>query len=158
MFYARARINALKLEEHKGRGIEGYNKICKLCEEEVEDLVHFVSKCKKLETVRDYNLLDRNTSDPEERMRKLLYRDERSWKVGKLIKDLWDLRRELLKKADRITGVAQSRKPKKNTKYGNTDSGSGIDEVQGNRGSGPLMITTQGCNGTRPDNIYHDNG
>ena len=42
-FYARARINALKLEEHKGRGIEGYNKTCKLCEEE-EDLVHFVSK------------------------------------------------------------------------------------------------------------------
>ena len=108
MFYARARINALKLEEHKGRGIEGYNKICKLCEEEEEDLVHFVSKCRKLETVRDYNLLDRNISDPEERMRKLLYRDERSWKIGKLIKDLWDLRRELLKKEDRIIVGAQS--------------------------------------------------
>ena len=64
----------------------------------------------------------------------------------------------LLKKADRTTVVAQSRKPKKNIKYGNTDSGSDIDEVQGNRGSGPLMLTTQGCNGTRPDNIYHNNG
>ena len=30
-FYARARMNALKFEEHKGRGIKGYNKTCKLC-------------------------------------------------------------------------------------------------------------------------------
>ena len=49
-FYARARINALKLEEHKGRGIENYNKKCKLCGEEDEDLVHFISKCKKIGT------------------------------------------------------------------------------------------------------------
>ena len=95
----------MKLEEHKGRGIEGYNKICKLCEEEEEDLVHFVSKCKKLEPIRDYNLLDQNTSDPEERMRKLLFRDERCWEVGKLIKDLWDLRSELLNKLENVTKV-----------------------------------------------------
>ena len=149
-FYARARINALKLEEHKGRGIEGYNKICKLCEEEEEDLVHFVSKCKKLETIRDYNLLDKNTSDPEERMRKLLYRDERSWEVGKMIKDLWDLRRELLKKLEKVTKVKLSSKPKKNTKNGYNDSGSDMNKIQGNSGSGPQVLTTQGCNGQRP--------
>ena len=45
-FYARARINALKLEQHKGRGIKGYNKTCKLCEEE-ENLVHFIGTLKK---------------------------------------------------------------------------------------------------------------
>ena len=44
MFYARARTNTIKLEEHKGRGIKGYNKTCKLCNEETEDLVHFIVK------------------------------------------------------------------------------------------------------------------
>ena len=60
-FYARARINALKLEEQKGRGIENYNKSCKLCGEEDEDLVHFITKCKNLEQNRDYDLLKANT-------------------------------------------------------------------------------------------------
>ena len=58
-FYARARMNTLKLEEHKGRGQKEYNKICKLCKEEEEDLVHFISKCKKLESKRNYKLLDK---------------------------------------------------------------------------------------------------
>ena len=31
MFYARARLNSLKLEEAKGRGKPYYNKICKIC-------------------------------------------------------------------------------------------------------------------------------
>jgi len=127
-FYARARINALKLEEHKGRGIEGYNKKCRLCGEEDEDLVHFISKCKKLEQVRDYNLLDRNISDPEDRMRILLYRDDRSWRVGKLIRDLWDLRRKLLKEIEKPTRGR-------------------------NKGLRPPVLTTQGCIGTRPKRI-----
>ena len=47
MFYARARTNSIKLEEHKGRGIVDYNKTCRLCNEETEDLVHFLTRCKK---------------------------------------------------------------------------------------------------------------
>ena len=47
--YARARMNALQLEEHKGRGLKHYNTICKLCNEENEELVHFLIKCKALE-------------------------------------------------------------------------------------------------------------
>merc|ERR1712090_84472 len=76
-FYARARINSLKLEEQKGRKKENYNKNCKLCEEEVKDIVHFTTKCKKLEKVRNYDLLDKDIEDPEERMRTLLFRNER---------------------------------------------------------------------------------
>ena len=53
MFYARARGNAIKLEEHKGRGIEGYDKTCKLCKEENEDIVHFITKCRRLESIRN---------------------------------------------------------------------------------------------------------
>merc|ERR1712179_881214 len=127
-FYARARINALKLEEQTGRGIENYNKICKLCGEEDEDLVHFISKCSKLEQIRDYNLLDRNISNPEDRMRTLLFRDNRSWKIGKLIRDLWDLRRKLLKELEKPTRGR-------------------------NRGPRFPVLTTQGCNDIRPKRI-----
>ena len=49
MFYARTRTNSIKLEEHKGREIVDYNKTCRLCNEETEDLVHFLTRCKKSE-------------------------------------------------------------------------------------------------------------
>ena len=97
MFYARARVNAIKLEEHKGRGIEGYDKTCKLCKEENEDIVHFITKCRRLESIRNYELLDKDINNYEERMRKLLFRDNRCYEVGKMIKDLWIQRRKLLK-------------------------------------------------------------
>ena len=47
--FAKARLNALPLEENKGRGKDYYDTTCKLCQEEVEDIVHFIAKCKKLE-------------------------------------------------------------------------------------------------------------
>ena len=31
LFFARARTNSIQLEEHKGRGLVGYDKPCKLC-------------------------------------------------------------------------------------------------------------------------------
>ena len=77
-FYARARMNTLKLEEHKGRGQKEYNMICKLCKEEKEDLVHFISKCKELEGKRNYNLLDKDIEDPEER-RENYYIEMEAW-------------------------------------------------------------------------------
>ena len=167
-FYARARMNTLKLEEHKGRGQKEYNKICKLCKEEEEDLVHFISKCKKLESKRNYNLLDKNTEDPEERMRKLLFRDERHQEIGKQIKDLWDLRRELMKKLNKDLDKKLNVKPiqknqasgakadkptnrcRKKTQKGDNDSGSIVDTTQGCNGSGPMIFTTQGCIGSGP--------
>ena len=97
MFYVRARTNSIKLEEHKGRGIVDYDRTCKLCYEETEDLVHFVTKCKKLEEIRNYELLDRLITDPEERMRKLLFRNNNCYEIGKMLKGLWTLRRDLLK-------------------------------------------------------------
>ena len=44
--YARARINALQLEEHKERGKVNCDTTCKLSGEEIEDIVHFTVKCK----------------------------------------------------------------------------------------------------------------
>jgi len=85
-FYARARTNTLKLEEHKGRGKKNFNTICKLCGEEKDDLVHFIIKCKELETKRNYNLIEKDIRDPEERMRKLVYRDGRHQEIGRQIR------------------------------------------------------------------------
>ena len=95
MFYARARTNSIKLEEHKGRGIANYNKTCRLCNEETEDLVHFLTKCNKLEEKRNYNLLDKKETDPEDRMRKLLFRNNRCYEVGKMIKRTLDPEKKL---------------------------------------------------------------
>ena len=94
-FLAKARINSLQLEEHLGRGINNYEAKCKLCGEETEDLVHFIIKCKKLENIRDYNLIDRSIRNPEERLRKLLYKNGKHQEIGKLIKNLWMLRKDM---------------------------------------------------------------
>ena len=106
MFYARARTNSIKLEEHKGRGIADYNKTCRLCNEETEDIVHFLTRCKKLEEKRDYNLLDRNITDSEDRMRILLFRNKKCYEVGKMIKRTLDPEKEPIE-----DGTGQEKKP-----------------------------------------------
>ena len=52
--FARARVNALQLEELKGRGNPQFDTTCKLCREE-EDPLHFIIKCPNLEAKRDFN-------------------------------------------------------------------------------------------------------
>ena len=66
LFLARARTNTIKLEDHKGRGLIGYDKTCKICKEDKEDIVHFIIDCKKLEDSRNYNLIDKNIQSSEE--------------------------------------------------------------------------------------------
>ena len=124
-FYARARINALKLEEQKGRGRENYNKRCKLCGEEDEDMVHFIVKCRNLEEKRDYDLLNAVTRDPEEKMRVLLFRDDRRQSIGKMIRNLWECRRKQLKEIE---------------KRGETSA-----NLQ------PIQVATQGCKNSRDE-------
>ena len=102
-FYAKARINALKLEEQIGRGKENYDKSCKLCGREDEDMVHFIVKCEKLEEARSKDLLDRGTRDPEEVMRILLFRDERGQEIGRMIRNLWESRKKQLKEKEKNT-------------------------------------------------------
>ena len=92
---------------------------CKLCQEEKEDIVHFMTKCKKLEEVRDYDIMDRSIREPEERMRVLLFRNQNYVLVGRLIRKLWDLRKRLLKQIegknqDSRIGPTRGRKRNKN--------------------------------------------
>merc|ERR1712179_397300 len=71
------------------------------CEEEEEDIIHFTIKCEKLEQKRNYNLIDKNIVDPEERMRVLLFRNEDRQGVNRMIKVMWDTRGLLLKERER---------------------------------------------------------
>ena len=95
--YSRARINALQLEEHKGRGKKKYDATCKLCGEEEEDIVHFTIRCSKLEQKRDYKLVDKEIKNSEDRMKELLFRNKNHIEIISMIKKMWELRRTLLK-------------------------------------------------------------
>ena len=97
MFLARARTNSLKLEEAIGRGNKFYNKNCKLCGQEEEDMVHFTMICPALEGKRNYGIIDIRIQDPEERMIELLFRQKKHQEVGKMIKNLWNRRKAILK-------------------------------------------------------------
>ena len=97
MFLARARINSLKLEEAIGRGKTHYNTNCKMCGLEEENLVHFTMTCPALEGKRNYDLINREILDPEQRMITLLFKQNKYQEVGKLVKDLWDRRKAILK-------------------------------------------------------------
>ena len=97
MFYARARMNSLKLEEAMGRGKNFYNKTCKLCKQGVEDLLHFLIECPCLERRRNYEILDRRIQEPKDRLVQCLYRQKRHQETGKMIKEMWYMRRNMLK-------------------------------------------------------------
>ena len=57
-FLAKTRTNSLQLEDHLGRREPNYDKKYKLCGEEVEDLQHFLVKCKKLESERNKRIIE----------------------------------------------------------------------------------------------------
>ena len=97
-FLARARINSLKLEEAKGRGNPHYDRTCKLCREEEENIVHFLIDCKALEEERNYEIIDSSIENSEEKMIKLLFQTGKYQETGYMIKKLWCRRRTLLEK------------------------------------------------------------
>merc|ERR1711874_462771 len=88
-FLAKARLNALKLEDQIGRGKKGYDKTCKLCKTTEENIVHFIMDCPALEDTRDYNIIGRNEKNSEEKMIELLFFNSRFQEVGQLIRKLW---------------------------------------------------------------------
>ena len=95
-FLAKARLNALKLEEQISRGKDWYDSTCKLCRQTEENIVHFIMDCPALESIRDYDIIDRNEKSSEERMVDLLFFNGRFQEVGLLIKRLWLKRRYIL--------------------------------------------------------------
>ena len=108
-------------------------------------MVHFIMKCKSLETKRNYKLIEKDISDPEERMRKLLYRNEKHQEIGRLIKNLWSLRKELIEKLVKepnkntsSSGMAVNQD--RNPPYRGIDTGQSGNPPQGG------LVTGQGKN------------
>ena len=52
-YLKKARTNSLQLVEHLGRGKRNYDKTCKLCSQEEEDLEQFLVKYPMLQSKRD---------------------------------------------------------------------------------------------------------
>ena len=95
-FLAKARLNALKLEEQISRGKIWYDTTCKLCRQNKEDIVHFIMECPALERFRDYDIIERNNKSKEDRMVDLLFFNGNFHEVGIMIKRMWIERRRLL--------------------------------------------------------------
>ena len=108
-FLAKARLNALKLEEQIGRGKRGYDRTCKLCKTTEENIVHFLMDCPALEVVRDYDLMKRTGENSQDRMIELLFRTDRFQEVGSLVRKLWQRRHKLL------TYIKERESSKRNT-------------------------------------------
>ena len=95
-FFAKARLNALKLEDQIGRGKSNYDKTCKLCSRTKEDMVHFIIDCPALEADRNYDLIDSRKNNSQEKMIDLLFSTSNSREVGSMIRKMWHRRRRML--------------------------------------------------------------
>merc|ERR1711942_348218 len=102
LFFARARINSLKLEEAIGRGKDWYNKECKLCGLGIENLVHFIVQCPAIERKRNHELLDKKVANPRQKLIKFLFDRGKYQEKGAMIKNLWYERKALLKEKEEI--------------------------------------------------------
>ena len=100
-FFARARLNALRLEEAKGRGNIYYDSICKLCKQEEEDLQHFIVECPKLERTRSYEILDEEILEPRKRLIQCLFKQKKHQETGKMIKNMWYKRKNLIEQGNK---------------------------------------------------------
>ena len=69
-------------------------------------------------------------------MRKLLYRNEKHQEIGRVIKNLWNLRKELLDKQDK--------NPNSHPTQGGLDTRQGINPSQGGHVTGQSINPSQG--------------
>ena len=98
---ARLRAGCLDLEIEIGRwhGIERGKRICKLCSDGIEDEVHFLFRCSKLEHIREYYLntieIDYETQCDNDRFR-LLCSNNSVLTLSKMVRRLYDERKLIL--------------------------------------------------------------
>ena len=60
-------------------------------------MVHFTMECPALEGKRDYKIIDNSISDTRQRMITLLFKQRKHQEVGKMIKNLWNRRKAILR-------------------------------------------------------------
>ena len=74
-------------------------------------MVHFIAECETLEGKRDYNLLNWYIEDPRERMIEVLFRQEDYQGVGRMIKEMWFRRRNIIKNKEKMEQERRKNKP-----------------------------------------------
>ena len=95
---ARARTNTLQVEEFKHRRDRNHNKMCRLCGIEDEDLRHFMISCPRIRSRRNKELMRKwSNADKDQQLIDLLYNEKDYDKVRKMIKSMWNLRKDLLR-------------------------------------------------------------
>ena len=109
-FLARARLNALRLEEAKARGNKYYDSICKLCRQEEEDLQHFLIECPKLERIRNYEILDERILEPKKRLIQCLFKQRKYQETGKMIKNMWYKRKNIIEQENKGININKGRR------------------------------------------------
>ena len=144
IYYARARINSLKLEEAIGRGNKKYNKTCKLCGKEDEDILHFIINCTALENKRNYKLIDNKIKDPEQRLIDVLYKQEDHRGVGWMIRAMWLKRKDILKSKEDMYKASIISKKNNKEKLNRSDPGQ--------------MEIGQTPRESKTDRVYHSGG
>ena len=95
---ARARTNTLKLEEVIYRINREYNKTCKLCGAEEEDLRHFILECPRLEGKRDRRLMEKwRNVDKDKQLINILFKEKDHNKLRQMLGAMWQYRKDLLR-------------------------------------------------------------
>ena len=93
-YLAKARIKSLQLEDHLGRGVAGYDKTCKLCKLEEEDLEHFLIKCPELEKKRNKEIMkNEQRMTAEKRTIQKLFKEKPYSEIGKIIRNMLEYRK-----------------------------------------------------------------
>ena len=86
-YLAKARTNSLQLEVHLGRGLENYDRTCKSCRIEDEDLEHFLIRCSKLQGKRDSEIMRTETEmASEQKTTHILFEKKQFMKTARMIK------------------------------------------------------------------------
>ena len=97
-YLAKARTNALQLEEHLGRGKADADTTCRLCKQGEGNLEHFMVECPELETKRENRIISKWRSQNKTQMTaNILFKEKDHQSVGGMIKRMWLHRKELMK-------------------------------------------------------------
>ena len=94
LFKARSNMLNLKIENRHKNG----DTSCDLCNEEREDLVHFLLDCKLLENKRHKNIMTKfHDTNKENMVGKILHSKEEIEEVKQMVESLWNHRKKLIK-------------------------------------------------------------
>ena len=82
------------MEDHLGKGVPEYDKTCKLCKIEKEDLEHFLIKCPVLEGKRNKKIMkNKQEMTAEEIIIQILFKEKHYNEIGKMIRNMCGYRK-----------------------------------------------------------------